>query len=167
MRISNRENLTLGGPDIFLYGRTTLLHPQFSAEIHSNFRARPWWTCEPLAPSKLPFINNRMHLFKSHRGSVCIEAAKLLFCSKAVWCERKAAFVKHSQVSWKWCRWDLCRFLSPGPTEILKSPSSVNDRTIQRPPCLLAWSSNPDVQWSIRSCAYSFPDMAIRPSCIV
>lgn len=31
---------------------------------------------KPLAPSKLPFISNRMHLFTSHQGSVCNDAAK-------------------------------------------------------------------------------------------
>lgn len=60
--------MTLCGPDIFLYGRITLLHPQFSAEIHTDFRAQPRGTCDPLAPSKLPFINKIMHLFKSHRA---------------------------------------------------------------------------------------------------
>lgn len=38
---------------------------QIHAEILSDFRAQPRGNCEPLAPSKLPFINNRMYLSKS------------------------------------------------------------------------------------------------------
>lgn len=66
------------------------LHPQFSVKTHGDFTAQPWGTHEPWAPSRLPFISSRIHLFRSHGGSVCIYAAKL-FCSKAVWCKRKAA----------------------------------------------------------------------------
>lgn len=38
---------------------------QIHGEIHTDFRVQPRGNCEPLAPSKLPFINNRMYLLKS------------------------------------------------------------------------------------------------------
>lgn len=142
-----------------------LLHPQFSAKTQSDFRAQTWGTCEPWAPSRLPFISSRMHLFKSHGCSDCIYAAKL-FCSKAVWCKRKAVF----------CRAVTCilKMVQMGSVQVsLTWPGwntwipCVSGITAHRPPCLLAWSSNPDLQQCIWSGAYGFPDTAIRPSCIV
>lgn len=62
---------------------------------------------------------------------------------------------------------NLWRFLSPAPAEILNSRSSASGRTIQSPPCLLAWCSDPDPAAADLICACGFLEMAIRTSCII
>lgn len=109
------------------------LHHQFSAKSHSDFTAQPWGTREPWAPSRLPFISSRIHLFKSHGGSVCIYAAKL-FCSKAVFdAKEKLFFVTHIlkmlqmesvQVFLTWPGWNtwilvLCKWYHSPETSLL------------------------------------------------
>lgn len=103
MRISNREDIwPYVDQTSFCMAELLSYIPdemRIHADFHSDFRAQPWGNCEPLAPSKLPFINNRMYLLKS-LGAQFALMQESYFSAKQFDAKEKLLFSKH--LSWEW-----------------------------------------------------------------